>query len=60
MNQSLLEVSTAFSREQAEKVYVQNRLKEQAQKIWDLIQDGALIYVCGDASKISPRSKTSI
>jgi NADPH-ferrihemoprotein reductase len=39
----------AFSRYQLEKVYVQHRLRELRERVWDLIQKGANIYVCGDA-----------
>jgi len=43
----LAELVTAFSREQAEKVYVQHRLKEQAEKVKEFVKDGGHIYVCG-------------
>ncbi len=48
-----LEVTTAFSRDQAHKVYVQDRLREEATKIWSWIADGAIIYVCGDKDKMA-------
>lgn len=38
---------TAFSRDQAEKYYVQDALKEQAELIWQLMVQGAYFYVCG-------------
>eukprot|EP00931_Biecheleriopsis_adriatica_P091682 TRINITY_DN65568_c0_g1_i1.p1 TRINITY_DN65568_c0_g1~~TRINITY_DN65568_c0_g1_i1.p1 ORF type:complete len:683 (+),score=176.56 TRINITY_DN65568_c0_g1_i1:89-2137(+) len=44
---ALKELVTAFSREQAHKVYVQHRLKERAAEVKQLIGDGAYIYVCG-------------
>ncbi|CAO3590359.1 unnamed protein product [Absidia cylindrospora] len=40
---------TAFSRETDQKVYVQHRLQEQGQLMWELLQQGGYIYVCGDA-----------
>jgi len=40
--------TTAWSRDQAEKIYVQNRMLEHAQEIWEWIDDGACFYVCGD------------
>ena len=54
VDQSFLEVFTAFSRAQSEKVYVQDRLMEQTQRVWESIQNGAIIYVCGDAHKLAP------
>ncbi len=49
----LLSLSTAFSRDQAHKVYVQHLLLDHAPKVWNWIQKGAHIYVCGDASKMA-------
>ncbi|MGQ8820635.1 diflavin oxidoreductase [Bibersteinia trehalosi] len=46
-NGTLTKLFTAFSRDQAEKVYVQDLLKQQAELIWQLIQQGAYFYVCG-------------
>lgn len=44
---------TAFSRDQAEKVYVQNRMLENAADLWKWLEDGAYFYVCGDASRMA-------
>ena len=41
-------ISLAFSRDQAEKIYVQNRLLEQAQELFEWLENGAYLYVCGD------------
>lgn len=49
----LLSLSTAFSRDQAHKVYVQHLLLDHAPKVWNWIQKGAHIYVCGDASRMA-------
>lgn len=38
---------------QAGKVYVQNRLAETGQQVWDLLQQGAHFYVCGDAAHMA-------
>jgi sulfite reductase (NADPH) flavoprotein alpha-component len=43
----------AFSRDQAEKIYVQHRMREHARDIWDWLQTGAYFYVCGDAKHMA-------
>ena len=43
----------AWSRQENEKVYVQHKLRERAQDIWEWLQRGAHIYVCGDAGKMA-------
>ncbi len=52
-SQGALKVSTAFSRDQEEKVYVQHKLLEEAEEIWRWLENGAYFYVCGDASKMA-------
>lgn len=49
----LTKMDVAFSRDQVEKVYVQHRIIEQAEQIWQWLQQGAYLYVCGDASKMA-------
>jgi sulfite reductase (NADPH) flavoprotein alpha-component len=49
---TLLEV--AFSRDQAHKVYVQHRIAEHGRELWDWLQCGAHLYVCGDADRMAP------
>ncbi|MDA8483995.1 sulfite reductase subunit alpha [Pseudomonas resinovorans] len=46
-------LDTAFSRDQAEKVYVQHRMLEQGAELWRWLEDGAHFYVCGDASRMA-------
>ncbi|WP_020394813.1 assimilatory sulfite reductase (NADPH) flavoprotein subunit [Thiolinea disciformis] len=46
-------MSVAFSRDQAEKIYVQHRLIEQGAELWQWLQDGAHLYVCGDMHKMA-------
>lgn len=46
-------LDVAFSRDQNEKVYVQHRLLEQAELVWQWLQEGAYFYVCGDASRMA-------
>lgn len=48
-----LKVTTAFSRDQKEKVYVQHRLWEEKEAVWQLIAKGALFLLCGDAHKMA-------
>jgi sulfite reductase (NADPH) flavoprotein alpha-component len=49
----LTKMSVAFSRDQAEKVYVQDRLKESAEEVWQWLEKGAHLYVCGDATHMA-------
>ena len=49
----LTQLSLAFSRDQAEKIYVQQRMLEQGAALWSWLQDGASIYVCGDAASMA-------
>lgn len=48
-----LKLTTAFSRDQAEKIYVQHRLLENSSEIWRWLEEGAYLFVCGDASKMA-------
>lgn len=43
----------AFSRDQAHKVYVQDRLREHGREVFDWLQGGAHVYVCGDATRMA-------
>jgi sulfite reductase (NADPH) flavoprotein alpha-component len=49
----LTNLDLAFSRDQAEKIYVQDRLKENAHEIYQWLQEGAHFYVCGDANRMA-------
>ncbi len=53
INKNMLTVSEAFSRDQEEKIYVQHRLWQMREKVWQWLQNGAHIYVCGDASRMA-------
>ncbi len=46
-------LDTAFSRDQAEKVYVQHRMLENGAEIWRWLAQGAYFYVCGDAAHMA-------
>ena len=49
----LTHLDTAFSRDQPEKIYVQNRMLENAARLWEWLENGAHIYVCGDAKRMA-------
>lgn len=49
----LTRLDTAFSRDQAEKIYVQNRMLEHAAELFAWLEAGAHFYVCGDASRMA-------
>ena len=50
---ALSNLTVAFSRDQAEKIYVQHRLKEHAAEVYEWIEQGAVIYVCGDEKSMA-------
>lgn len=43
----------AWSRDQAEKVYVQDKMREAGEEMWAWLQNGAIFYVCGDAKRMA-------
>lgn len=49
----LTKLDVAFSRDQAEKVYVQDKLRRQAKEIWQWLEQGAHLYICGDANRMA-------
>ncbi|MER5199290.1 sulfite reductase subunit alpha [Streptomyces sp. NPDC002755] len=49
----LTELDLAFSRDQAEKVYVQTRMRERSRELYAWLEEGAHVYVCGDASRMA-------
>jgi sulfite reductase (NADPH) flavoprotein alpha-component len=49
----LTRLDTAFSRDQEHKIYVQHRLLENAAELWAWLEDGAHLYVCGDAERMA-------
>ncbi|MDQ5979692.1 MAG: sulfite reductase flavoprotein alpha-component, partial [Verrucomicrobiota bacterium] len=50
---TLHRLDLAFSRDQAEKIYVQTRMLENAAELWAWLEAGAHFYVCGDASRMA-------
>jgi sulfite reductase (NADPH) flavoprotein alpha-component len=49
----LWRLDTAFSRDQPQKIYVQQRMLEAGKELRSWLQEGAVIYVCGDASRMA-------
>ena len=56
----ITELHTAFSRASTPKSYVQDQIAAQKDKVWKLIEQGAVIYVCGDGSKMEPGVKKTL
>lgn len=46
----LTELDLAFSRDQAERVYVQQRMRERAREVWEWLEEGAHLFVCGSVT----------
>ncbi|MBB5050085.1 sulfite reductase (NADPH) flavoprotein alpha-component [Afipia massiliensis] len=49
----LTRLSLAWSRDGAEKFYVQDRMREVGRELWNWLADGAHVYVCGDAKRMA-------
>ncbi len=56
----LHKLSTAFSRDQAEKVYVQHRMLEAAEELYAWLEQGGYFYICGDASRMAKDVDTAL
>jgi sulfite reductase (NADPH) flavoprotein alpha-component len=56
----LTRIDTAFSRDQREKIYVQHRIWEQRTELFRWIEDGAALYVCGDANAMAKDVHTAL
>jgi cytochrome P450/NADPH-cytochrome P450 reductase len=56
----ITELFTAFSRGDGPKTYVQHLLAAQKDRVWQLIEQGAVIFVCGDGSKMEPDVKATL
>jgi cytochrome P450/NADPH-cytochrome P450 reductase len=57
---AIAELHTAFSRAEGPKTYVQDLVAAQQERVWSLIEDGAIIYVCGDGGKMEPDVKAAL
>ncbi|WP_219836807.1 sulfite reductase subunit alpha [Paenibacillus sp. R14(2021)] len=59
-NGQLHRLTTAFSRDQKEKIYVQHRMQEHGAELWSWIKEGAHFYICGDASRMAKEVDTAL
>ncbi len=50
---NLSRLDVAFSRDQSDKVYVQDRMREHGAELWEWLNRGASFYVCGDAQRMA-------
>lgn len=53
VNNGQLRLDVAFSRDQAEKVYVQHRMREHGRDLWEWLNNGAEFFVCGDKDRMA-------
>ncbi len=56
----LRHLDTAFSRDQAKKIYVQDRMQEKAAELYAWLERGAFFYVCGDATRMAKDVETAL
>jgi len=56
----ITELHTAFSRSEGPKTYVQDLVTAQKERVSSLIENGAIIYVCGDGGKMEPDVKAAL
>lgn len=56
----LTRLDTAFSRDQLLKIYVQDRMRENAAELWAWLERGAHFYVCGDAKRMAKDVDTAL
>ncbi len=58
--QGRLRLDTAFSRDGDQKLYVQHRLLEEKKSVFNWLEEGAYIYICGDAKRMAPDVETAL
>lgn len=56
----LTKIDTAFSRDQAEKIYVQNKIARQGKELVQWLEDGSYVYICGSKEPMSNDVERSI
>ena len=57
---TLTKLDTAFSRDQDKKIYVQDRMREKGQDLYDWLEQGAAVFVCGDAKHMAQDVDTAL
>ena len=60
MDGTLTRLSAAWSRDGAEKVYVQDRMRQAGPELWSWLKAGAHFYVCGDAKRMAKDVETAL
>ncbi len=58
--QGIVELHVAFSRQGGVRTYVQDLMKTHAERLWQLLQDDAVVYVCGDGSRMEPGVRATV
>ena len=59
--EGIVELHTAFSRIEGQpKTYVQDLVRQQQDRVWSLIEQGAIVFVCGDGGKMEPDVKQAL
>jgi sulfite reductase (NADPH) flavoprotein alpha-component len=56
----LTTLTTAFSRDQAQKVYVQDKIRENGKELFEWLQNGASFYICGDKDRMAKDVNTAL
>jgi sulfite reductase (NADPH) flavoprotein alpha-component len=56
----LQRLDTAFSRDQQKKVYVQDRVREHSEILWNWLEQGAYFYICGDSKRMAPDVEAAV
>lgn len=59
-SKNLVQLHTAFSRHTDERVYVQDSIKKNWSAIWPLLQQNAIVYICGDGAMMEPDVKNTL
>jgi cytochrome P450/NADPH-cytochrome P450 reductase len=58
--EGIADLYTAFSRADGKKTYVQHLIAQEKDKVWRLMEEGAIVFVCGDGSKMEPDVKAAL
>lgn len=59
--EGIVDLNVAFSRPaKGDKTYVQDLIRKESKKVWELIEGGAKIFVCGDGSRMEPDVKRTL